>query len=784
MVGLPRGLGTTLGLTCTAAGILALWLRFNAEPPRGGFEFPYDLLYYYVPVTEYVASRLTHGELPLWNPHVCGGTPALATLQGAVLYPGTWLSLALPAHRALPLLMLLETGLGAAFTFGFFRARGATTAAAVTGGVLYAFSCLIGQSYWPPALSTLLWLPWLLWCVEELAHSWRWRWWIALVLGITLQWLAGFPQFLIYSYLVVTPYAVVRLCQEVRARRRTPGGALWAGLGLAGAVVLGAGGAGVQLLPTLELIAASERAAPLGARETHYLGALSLARLLANTLDPGPKLVTLGYKLDHGYLGIATLLLAAFGVASRLRTPETWAWIGLGAIGLLLAPGYTGATSNLYEAFASLPIVGSFRSPDRLLLLPTVAVITLATVGLDALGRVRGSPRTRWTPLVVAAVAAGAISLAGASGAAPRAFAALGAIVVASIAGECGQRRTVALVRAALALLIVVDVVLATGASNSLRALPIEWARRVHMWGYTVLAPEDLPNRGEGDLARVDWSPLAPHYASGPLGRTDRIACYGPLLPRAWHLLEDARARAPSLRPEALYDAAGVRTVVEVRPRIAVTAQDRKKAGHATRARLRSGLPPAPGPPPDFEVTVRDNADALPRAYLVHDFEIAPLGQAIATLLDGRFDVRRRVLLDRPPAGGGKPTPGSDAGESVRIVSHLPERVEIEVEARRDGLLVSSDSYFPGWRAFVDDDEVEILRANGLFRAVPVSAGHHRVVLEYAPASLRWGAALSLASFALVASVPAVPRALRRSRRARRQDDRGGNQHLAAEAHE
>ncbi len=44
-----------------------------------------------------------------------------------------------------------------------------------------------------------------------------------------------------------------------------------------------------------------------------------------------------------------------------------------------------------------------------------------------------------------------------------------------------------------------------------------------------------------------------------------------------------------------------------------------------------------------------------------------------------------------------------------------------------------SDLYFPGWEARSDDKPLRIWRANGLYRAVCVPAGEHRVRFDFSP---------------------------------------------------
>ena len=63
--------------------------------------------------------------------------------------------------------------------------------------------------------------------------------------------------------------------------------------------------------------------------------------------------------------------------------------------------------------------------------------------------------------------------------------------------------------------------------------------------------------------------------------------------------------------------------------------------------------------------------------------------------------------------------------------------------------MVLSDTYYPGWRAFVDGVERPILRANHVFRAVVVPAGAQEVVFSYEPDSFRYGLLVSVAAVAL-----------------------------------
>lgn len=66
----------------------------------------------------------------------------------------------------------------------------------------------------------------------------------------------------------------------------------------------------------------------------------------------------------------------------------------------------------------------------------------------------------------------------------------------------------------------------------------------------------------------------------------------------------------------------------------------------------------------------------------------------------------------------------------------------------RPGYLVFNETFAPGWHAWVDGKPSPILRAYGLFMAVPVEAGGHQVDFRYEPASFRLGLFLSFLALA------------------------------------
>ena len=755
------------------SGLVALWMRFNAAPPALGDVVASDLIDYFYPLNRLAALRLSAGELPLWNPHACSGIPLLATLQVGALYPGTWLTLWLPESLALPALVFVQCFLGGWFAALLFRRWRVDAWTAATGGILFVFACQLGQSFWPNQVAAIAWMPWLLLCGDALAERFRWRWWAGLAIGTALQLLAGFPQYVIFTFYLLLPYAALRALEPrsgpehgdaPRGRGRSVARVILA-IGTAAAV--GAGIAAAQLLPTFELVGHGMRSAPLGPEQVHYLRGMAgrSTWIFENLIDPQPKLPSFDFQTGAGYFGIATLIALVAGAAGGQRL--AWLLLGGGAVSFALSFGYRGPTAAFYHLYSELPGSGLFRTPERFRLLAFFSLIALAVLGFDRIrrGLADASGQLSRPALLGMAGAATAIGVLGPVGAAWRAALACALVVAIVVARERPSLRRAA--QASLLLFVVADVVHATGTDGSLRAFPLAWTRVLHSGGDILLDERGLARiRARTGRARVEVVDADPLLASPPLHDAYRVSCYEPLVPEPWPSLfaelggdttwgQLLFGIDPEERP-TFYDVTSVGTIV-------VPMRERSRARAKMWRRWRRNPPHLPTPATRLRVDEVRNEDALPRAYLAGAYRVVPTERALSHVAAGDVDFHRLVLLDRAPGFASRDDQEA-AVRPARIVAYEPERVEIETDAERESLLVLTDTEYPGWRARVDGDEVEILRANGLYRAVRVAAGRHRVVFEYRPDSLRRGVGLSLLSWGVLVGAPATA-AIRRRRR-------------------
>ena len=138
------------------------------------------------------------------------------------------------------------------------------------------------------------------------------------------------------------------------------------------------------------------------------------------------------------------------------------------------------------------------------------------------------------------------------------------------------------------------------------------------------------------------------------------------------------------------------------------------------------------------------NGNALGNAWFVDEVvKAASPDEEIAFL--GGVDLRRQAVIGADmPAVAAAP---ADTADVIGLTAYAPNELRYHYTASADRLAVFSEIYYPdGWKAAVDGAPVDVLRADWTLRAAVLPAGEHDLVMRFAPASYRTGAAISRAS--------------------------------------
>lgn len=176
------------------------------------------------------------------------------------------------------------------------------------------------------------------------------------------------------------------------------------------------------------------------------------------------------------------------------------------------------------------------------------------------------------------------------------------------------------------------------------------------------------------------------------------------------------------------------------------------------------------------------NQGALPRAFVVHNVDVVDdedAAQAAFEAASGRFangalkveglDVSRQAVVEADASDLPADLIGADStcesgNDDVTIERYDSDEVRLSVDTACEGLLVLSDTYFPGWRATVDGDDAAIYPTNIAFRGVVVPAGRSKVVFRYEPGGFRVGVVVAATALVIMCGVASMQAVRRRQR--------------------
>ncbi len=787
----------------------------------------------FVPWWKLAWDTLLAGHLPLWNPYVGMGAPLLANYQSALFYPPTWVYFLFYALGGLGAMVWVQAlllalhlawaGLGMAF---LVRRLGLGELAQALAGLAYGLSgYLVARAGFLSINAAAAWLPWIILCLTPLPEPLRLRskrfGWAAIC--IAMQLLSGHAQTTWYSLVLAglwvafwgwnsagsaagaenqPPLAdnrrLTRLQSVVRAE-------LVMGLAVLLAVALAA----VQLLPTAEYLAQSQRASAV---EYDYAMNYSfwpwhLLTLLAPGMFGSPASGDYwgfaNYWEDAIYVGLLPLLLAlgvlfrraAAGVPAAPQAPACpiplrrsfkWFLFGLMAVALLLA---LGSNTPLFPwLYRHVPTFAMFQAPTRWMIWVVAVLPLLAALGADGWRRPQGRG-LYWTrlgtmgafaitlgaglgwmalgdvsPSFVRATAilgwwallAGILSLSAPPrpGAvqrveAPRQASALRVKALAGLENRLGQGVASLAARfnppggpyplrrwqMAVAVVVAADLLLAgwglnPGGDRSIYTQPAptaEWLHRVAANRRVYILPGQEnwikyarflrfntfdPGQAWLDMRAAmlpDANILDGVYTTGN---------FDPLLPGRYVDWMDALAPAPPGRQAALLQAMDVGVVISPHRRLPHGLK-LEETGTPTRRLGWVGC-------------------ALPATTPE---------QARQMVFERDLDLTRQVVLE---GQDDVLTPCSPAQLAIPLVHPVeqptgsPNHLEMKVSSLVPGYVVVADTWYPGWRAWVDGQPVDLLQANYLFRGVAVPSGMHTLVMAYRPVSFYAGLVISL----------------------------------------
>jgi hypothetical protein len=758
----------------------------------------------------WLRRTLLSGEWPLWDPYIGGGQSAVAdALHQMFLLPVLAIRVIGPEVLSFNLWVLLPFPVAAAGAW-LFLARRFSASAAALGAIAFAVSGpVVSTGNFPNMSWSVAAMPWVLWSTDAAIHQPAGIRAGVMAVAVAFQALAGEP---------VTFFMTSVLAAAWTATGVTLGGdrvkAVWCS---STGFVLGIALSAIQLVPMVEAATLAERSQNI-LKDAWSLHPLALLETVAfqlsgnyystQSLSDAPWVVVVNVGREPFffslYYGVPLLALSLVGLLATAH--ERWGtfWAAAGAFSILLA---LGVHTPVYPFLRDhLPLLGSFRFPVKYLVGLSMAVAVGAAAGIDAVAstskgeQLRVGARARFYGVGFAALVSvlAATCALGAWGY-PDRSAARAAAVAAAVIGTAPDNAGASMVAALQGLLTTVVPVsaisavllfVATSSHRLRRAAAVVLASLIV--GDVVLRASPINPVLSADylqepawIARTRIDPHARFYIGGKRDGTldswDLDASLGYFNPPG---LSGSSSRAALSAMTAFYPSAWhgremlSYDLAVLWPRAYQTAvarffeSDRIGRDHfLDRTGVRYRVLPARSAgnrsaivrmPYFSESWLYDWGEVVqPRAVVVSRAEVvADPVQQIEALFRGGWDARHSVVLERTPTesrgANGQTLP---ADSIATISSERSNQVVVDAEVAIAGsYLVLSDSYSRDWRVSVDGRDAPLLRANGLFRAVPVPIGKHTVVFTYLPQSFLWSAAVSAIAGVAVMALSATRR--------------------------
>lgn len=760
----------------------------------------------YVTREYFIVGAYRDGELPLWNPYTMAGHPIYADGVTRIFSPFLLFYTFLSVPLGYAVARVSELALGAVFMYLYLASVGARPGGALMGGLVFAFSAhsmlhLTGLGWW----GGLMWMPLILLFADRAMARKSYKAAVLAGLFLAAQFFCGFMPNQIYYVGATALYYLFLALNGRGISRRVSGPRLGRAFAFASlTLAVGLALAATQWVPIMELLQYSNRRiVPTESGYIYlppwYLVTLVFPNLFGTAYDARMVnlFTALGVSHDHSlYIGIAALVPAAFCFFLLIRSfrdrklagedpaslnPRVAFFAVLAVLAILIvmaAPLYVHVTRFV-------PVLQTIRVIVRATVLYILAASALAAFGTDLLIRSQAASLAGFSKWVLRAfIASAALVLLGsvgsyilksggffegigyeytpgsgylayarqAAGALSQQFmppdsgllvplAALAAVALL-IRQASGARLSRNLFLPALVAILLVDLFW-----NSRQYEKLHDSSQVFPWtritdtlaslppGRVLVAPSDIQtNRRAGELAG-DRKIIAPPNTLLPY-RIASITGKDQLYPKTYREFC---------------------ALVEPQPHLSHVVFDKTSSPFFNLLNVRYVLTHDSEPPPqDSELlltaeglSLYENPRALPRAFFASRvITVENEAGALEAMKGPGFDQASAVITGS----------AGDQGEPDLISNHYENgppgealvtedrrnRVAIEATSANGGLLVLSDNYYPGWKAFIDGERAEVLRANHTMRAVRVPPGTHVVSFDFVPEAFKVSAYVSL----------------------------------------
>jgi hypothetical protein len=143
-------------------------------------------------------------------------------------------------------------------------------------------------------------------------------------------------------------------------------------------------------------------------------------------------------------------------------------------------------------------------------------------------------------------------------------------------------------------------------------------------------------------------------------------------------------------------------------------------------------------------VTYTDRPHAVPRFHFAdRTYDVKTVQDMLEVLATDAFSASHSAFVE-------KRLPVISGQSKVLLVEQSAQHIEVKVEVPDKSLFVMTDTYYPGWNAYVDSKKAEIFPVNIHQRGVVVPKGAKEIHFRYEPMPFLYGKYATLLGYVLI----------------------------------
>ncbi len=703
----------------------------------GNYFFWEDFLEYVYPVQTLAARDGGLFGIPFWNPYIFGGMPFFADLQTGVLYPlNRLLALFVDSSgnlsvAAMQLQIMLHFVIAQMSMFYLMRYLKVSDIGGIISAISYTFSFIfVMHVIHPMMLYHLAWFPLVIMLTMKAIDKNSMRSGIiaGLILGITM--LSGHPQTTVYQYLFLGILILFRLANKYKESKTND--FVISVVAVIFVFLFSLGLFFVQYLPSSDLANYSQREEITYEKSAE--GSLEFKQIVTSVvpkffgevnglndtdvqwhLSSGGKNIPYFHYWDTGFFfGVMALILGLYGMLFYARTNFGIFLIIISLFGFFYALGDNGF---LHKIFYNLPFFESLRMPARMMFFVVIAFSILAGLGYDKLfdkdKKIVYLLIAIAIPLLIAVLCASGflsslynspeqliddvkqISLSG------LVFTVLSGAAVITGYFRILHRYIVAVIIVLLTFFNLYSEGVSFNKSNQNPEKVYQLPENV-ISAFQANPPEEI--------FRVKSRMFNPSYMAfqrnqGMVSRIMLMEGYNPLLLQ--------RIYPANSTSETSYDLMNIRYIVDI------NRQNNQ---------------------PYF----RENNDANKHLWLTYNKIIHKSEDMKKYINDSEIDFYKTLVLEEDD---GHSIPMNDTvnyNYKAEITDYNNDEIIIKVNSPENAYLVLSEIWYPDWKAEVNGEISEVLRANNSMRAVAVPKGESEIRMYYHSSSFATGGIIAI----------------------------------------